>query len=73
MITDGPMNTTVCNGGIASISCGFVNESTSFVPNWRIIRRSDDGSVISNMTASANDIISNTNDVWSGYLIQPVE
>ena len=62
VITNGPMDTTVCNGGIGIMSCGFVNESTSFAPNWRIIRRSDDGSVISNIIVSASDIISNTND-----------
>ena len=61
-ITTGPMNTTVCTGSIANISCGFVNESVNFVPNWRIVRRSDDGSVISIMTVSSNDVINNNND-----------
>ena len=61
-ITNGPMNTRVCTGSIANISCGFVNDSVNFVPSWRIVRRSDDGSVISNMTVSASDIVSNNND-----------
>ena len=56
------MNTTVCTGSIASMSCGFVNESVNFVPNWRIVRRSDNGSVISNMIVSSNDIVNNNID-----------
>ena len=61
-ITNGPMDTTICTGSIANMSCGFVNDSVNFVPNWRIVRRSDDGSVISNMTVSASDIVRNAND-----------
>ena len=78
MITNGPMDTTVCNGSIVSILCGFVNDSRNFVPNWRIIRRSSDGSVISDMTISGSDIINNVNDglEWipdttSGPLMSP--
>ena len=78
MITNNPMDTTVCTGSTANISCGFVNDSRNFVPNWRIIRRSSDGSVISNMTISGVDIISNANDglEWipdtnSGLLMSP--
>ena len=29
VITNGPMDTTVCNGSVASISCGFVNDSVT--------------------------------------------
>ena len=62
-ITNGPMDTTVCTGSTANISCGFINVDPSIViPNWRIVRRSDDGSVISNMTVSSGDIINNNND-----------
>ena len=57
------MDSTVCNGSIANISCGFINVDPNLVvPNWRIIRRSDDGSVISDMIVSSNDIINNNND-----------
>ena len=62
VITNGPMDTIVRTGSIANISCGFVNDSANFVPNWRIVRRSDDGTVISNITVSSSDIITNTND-----------
>ena len=77
-ITNGPVDTTVCTGSIVNISCGFVNDSANFVPNWRIIRRSSDGSVISNMTISASDINDNVNDgleyipdTTSGLLMSP--
>ena len=63
MITNGPVDTTVCIGSIASISCGYVHVDPNIVaPEWRIIMRNDDGSVISDMTVSTNDITSNTND-----------
>ena len=72
------MDTTVCTGSIANILCGFVNDSRNIVPNWMIIRRSSDGSVISNMSISGNDIINNVDDglEWipdttSGLLMSP--
>ena len=62
-ITNGPMDTTVCNGGVVNISCGFINSDPNIaVADWRIIRRSDDGSVTSNMTISGSNIINNNND-----------
>ena len=62
-ITNGPMDTTVCTGSVANISCGFINGDPNFaVPDWRIVRRSDDGNVISNMTISGSNIINNDND-----------
>ena len=62
-ITNGPMDTTVCTGSVANTSCGFINGDPNIaVPNWRIVRRSDDGSVISNMTVSGFYIINNNND-----------
>ena len=77
-ITNGPMNTRVCTGSIANMSCGFVNDSVNFVPSWRIVRRSDDGSVISNITVGPNDIVSNNNnslewvaDTTSGVNMSP--
>ena len=63
VITNGPMDTTVCTGSVANISCGFINgDPNSVVPDWRIVRRNNDGSVISNMTVRGIDIIRNTND-----------
>ena len=62
-ITNGPMDTTVCTGSVANISCGFINGDPNIaVPAWRIIRRSDDGNVISNMAISGSNIINNDND-----------
>ena len=62
MITNGPLDTTVCSGGTVNISCGFIglDPSTAF-PDW-IIVRSDNGSVISTMTISGNDIVLNNVD-----------
>ena len=64
MITNDPMNVTVCNGTKAEISCGYTGV-TDFVatrPNWRIIKRNNNGSVISNETVSGMDIRSNKFD-----------
>ena len=64
-ITNEPMDTAVCTGSesIVNISCGFINADPNFaVPRWRIIRRNDNGSVISDMTFEAIDINTNTND-----------
>ena len=67
MITNGPRDITVCSGNTVDISCGFsgATPQTTF-PNWRIIRRSNDGSVTSNTTISGNEIITNNDDglVW---------
>ena len=62
VITNGPIDTTVCNGSIANISCGFINESNNFTPNWRIVRRSDNGTIISITTVSSDIIATNTSD-----------
>ena len=66
MITNGPMNVTVCSGTNAEISCGFTGVSDPFatIPNWywRIIKRNNDGDVISNETVRARDMNSNTTD-----------
>ena len=59
MITKHPMNVTVCSGTKAKISCGYTGVSDPFStrPNWRIIKRNNNGSVISNV--SGMDIRSN--------------
>ena len=57
MITNDPMNVTVCSGTKAKISCGFtVVDPFNTIPNWRIIKRNNNGSVISNKTVSGMDI-----------------
>ena len=64
MITNGPMNVTVCSGTKANISCGYTGVYDPFNtrPNWRIIKRSNNGSVISNEIVSGVDIQNNTTD-----------
>ena len=64
MITNGPMNVTVCSGTKANISCGYTGVSDPFNtrPNWMIIKRNNNGSVISNETVSGRDIRSNKFD-----------
>ena len=68
MITNGPMNVTVCSGTTAKISCGYagVTVLSSAVPNWRIIKRNNNGSVISNKTVSINN---DTNDGLKFFII----
>ena len=55
MITNSPMNVTVCSGTKANVSCG-VSNYVKLIPNWRIIKRNNNGSVISNVTVSGEDI-----------------
>ena len=64
MITNGPMNVTVCSGTKANISCGYteVYDPFSTRPNWRIIKRNNNGSIISNETVSGMDTQNNTTD-----------
>ena len=57
MITNDPMNVTVCSGTKAEISCGYtVVDPFNTILNWRIIKRNNNGSVISNKTVSGMDI-----------------
>ena len=52
-ITNGPQDITVCMNDMAEIYCGFTGTDPNFaVPDWRIVFRSDDDSVISNDTIS---------------------
>ena len=73
MITNGPMNVTVCSGTNAEITCGFTGASTPFStrPNWywRIIKRNNDGDVISNETVRVMDINDNTTDDLVFYFV----
>ena len=57
-ITNGPQDTTVCMNAVAECDCGFTGTDPNFaVPDWRIVFRSDDGSVISNDTINGLDIL----------------
>ena len=58
IITNGPQDTTVCMNAMAECDCGFTGTDPNFaVPNWRIVFRSVDGSVISNDTINGLDIL----------------
>ena len=58
------MNVTVCSGTKANISCGYtgVYDPFNIRPNWRVIKRNNNGGVISNETVSGMDIRSNKFD-----------
>ena len=55
------MNVDVCSGTKAKIPCGYTGVFYLFKtwPNWRIIKRNNNGSVISNVTVSGMDIRNN--------------
>ena len=65
MITKDPINVYEClNDGkehlIIQMPCGFTGvPAKTTLPNWRIIRRAEDGSVISDVTRNATDINNN--------------
>ena len=73
VITNGPMNVTICSGTNAEISCGFtgVDDPIGTLPNWswRIIKRNNDGYVISNETVRVPDINSNRTDSLVFFII----
>ena len=57
IITNGPQDTTVCMNAMAECDCGFTGVNPDFVvPSWRIIFRSDDGSILSNDIINGLDI-----------------
>ena len=57
IITNGPQDTTVCMNVMAECYCGFTGTDPNFVvPNWRIVYRNDDGSIVSNDTVDGDDI-----------------
>ena len=63
VITNGPMNVTVCGGTNAKISCGFtgVSDPSSTLPNWSWR--------ISNETVTVTDINANKADGLVFYII----
>jgi len=51
VIINGPQDTTVCMGAMAPCNCGFNGtDPFSVFPNWRIVFRSDNSSIITNNT-----------------------
>ena len=63
MITNGPVNVTVCSGTNAEISCGFTGiDAFNTRPDWRIVRRNNDGGVISNETVNGTIIQNDKTD-----------
>ena len=57
-ITNGPEDKTVCTNTIAEVYCGFTGTDPNFaIPNWRIVFRNDDGSIISNGILDGEDIL----------------
>ena len=47
----------MCMNAMAECNCGFTGTDPNFaIPNWRIVFRSDDGSIISNDTIDGDDI-----------------
>ena len=72
MITNNPMNVTVCSGANAIVSCGFTGANpSSTLPNWswRIIKRNNDGDVISNETVRVLDINDNNTDGLTFFFV----
>ena len=59
-IVSGPQNTTVCLNDTAEMNCGYNGtDPKTKAPTWRIISRSDNGSVISNCTIGEQDVLNN--------------
>ena len=70
MITNGPMNVTVCSGTKANISCGYTGvDPFRIMPNWRIIKRNNSNSIINNETVSGMDIRSSQFDDLSFVIV----
>ena len=65
VITSGPEDTKVCMNDMAVCTCGFegttLNPATT-IPDWIIITRATDGSVISNVTIDGEEIVDNKHD-----------
>ena len=68
-ITNSPQNITVCINDMAEINCGFTGvDPILIVPNWIIIMRSDNGSIVSNETVFGGEISANR---ISGFSWEP--
>ena len=89
IISNGPRDTTVCNGDIANIQCGAIGSgSTIIIPSWNIVRRNNAGDVISNTSIAGvtiaygnvaglmwiPDLSSGTDNATNSYLaVGPVD
>ena len=64
------MNVTVCSGTKAKIPCGYtgIYDPLRTKPNWRIIKRNNNGGVISNKTVSDMDMRLNSADGLEFFL-----
>ena len=64
--TNGPVDTTVCDGNTVNITCGITNLPIGFIPTWRIIQRYSNGSVSSDMEIAGVNVIYDDDDglVW---------
>ena len=63
IITNPPQDITVCINNMAEINCGFTGADPGLVlPNWIIIMRNEDGSIVSNETVFGSLISSNLVD-----------
>ena len=48
----------MCINATAECDCGFIGaDPDTVIPNWRIVLRSDNGSIISNNTINGADIV----------------
>ena len=57
VITNGPQDTTVCAYQYAKIPCGFTGADPNLVvPNWTIIKRDRNGTVVSNYSVNGTEI-----------------
>ena len=67
MITNNPMNLTVCNGTTTAVSCGFTGVGSPLAKkNWRIIKINNNGSVISITVNRMNiSVIKNDSLKWN--------
>ena len=74
------MSVTVCSGIKANVSCE-VSDPVKLRPKWKIIKRNNNGSIISNVTVSELDLYSNETNgselLWSAnnnfLLVGPVD
>ena len=62
MITNGPVDTTVCDGDTASITCGFSSaDPGGVIITWRVTTRSNNG-IVSESNISASSIRNDSGD-----------
>ena len=60
VITNPPQDTTVCINDMAKCTCGFDGaDPSSTIPDWIIVTRATNGSLISNRTFEGIEIVAN--------------